>query len=107
MRFVRLGDTKCVLRMRAGRLQQSDYGWLAVLGVIVVVEVAGAQREQMLSHATVRYYAAHPVLTTGVVLTTAAHLLGWLPVGVDPYHQTYGLLRFLREKRRSLARVGE
>lgn len=84
--------------MRAGGLQQSDYGWLAVLGVVVAVELAGASREQMLSHATGRYNAAHPVITTGVVLTTAAHLLGWLPVGVDPYHQTYGLLRFLRQK---------
>ncbi|SBS73758.1 Gp37 (modular protein) [uncultured Mycobacterium sp.] len=84
--------------MRVGGLQQSDYGWLAVLGVVVVVELAGAQREQMLSHATVRYKATHPVLTTGVVLTTAAHLLGWLDPEIDPYHRTYDLLRFLRQK---------
>lgn len=83
---------------RVGGLQQSDYGWLAVLGVIVAVEVAGAQREQMLSHAMVRYKAAHPVLTTAAVLTTAFHLLEWLDPDVDPYHRTYGLLRFLRQK---------
>lgn len=77
-------------------LQQSDYGWLAVLGVVAVVEIVGAERQQMLSHATVRYNAAHPIVTTSVVLTTAAHLLGWIPAEVDPYHQAYGLVRFLR-----------
>lgn len=80
-------------------LQQADYGWLAVLGVVVAVEVAGSRREQMLSHASVRYQAAHPVVTTGVVLTTAAHLLGWLPADVDPFHRTYAALRLLRRQR--------
>lgn len=84
--------------MRVGGLQQSDYGWLAVLGVVVAVELAGADREQMLSHATLRYQTAHPILTTSIVLTTAAHLLGWLPMAADPYHRAYGLLRFLRQK---------
>lgn len=79
--------------MRLTGLQQADYGWLAVAAVVVVVEVAGAEREQMLSHATSRYKAKHPVLTTAVVLTTAAHLLGAIPARVDPFHQGFRLIR--------------
>ena len=91
-----MGVTGNNIDVRMSGLQQSDYGWLAVLGVVAVVEVVGAERKQMLSHATIRYNTAHPIITTGVVLTTAWHLLGWLPESVDPFHQTYGLLRFLR-----------
>lgn len=79
--------------MKLTGLQQSDYGWLTVLGVIVVVEIAGADDDQMLSDATVRYKAAHPVLTTAVVLTTAAHLIHALPREIDPFHQAFKLLR--------------
>jgi hypothetical protein len=76
-------------------LQQSDYGWLAVLGVVVVAEVTGGS-DQMLSHGAARYKAAHPVLTTTIVLTTAFHLLEWLDDEVDPFHRTYELVRRFR-----------
>jgi hypothetical protein len=78
-------------------LRQADYGWLAVAAVVVAAEVTAGPGE-MLSHGAARYKAAHPVLTTSVVVVTAAHLLEWLPQNVDPYHCTYGLLRFLRQK---------
>lgn len=72
--------------MRIGALQQSDYGWLAVLAVVAAAEVSACPG-QMLSHAMVRYKAAHPVVVTAVVLTTAAHLLEWIPPPVDPFHR--------------------
>jgi hypothetical protein len=76
-------------------LQQADYGWLAVLAVVVAAE-ATAGPNQMLSHGVVRYKAAHPVLTTAVVLTTAFHLLEWIDPEVDPYHRAFRLLSRLR-----------
>lgn len=84
--------------MKLTGLQQSDYAWLTVLGVVVVVEIAGADDDQMLSHAVARYKRAHPVLTTAVVLATAFHLLEWLDPDADPFHRAYGALRFLRQK---------
>lgn len=82
--------------MRLTGLRQADYGWLAVAAVVVVAEVT-AGPDEMLSHGAARYKAAHPVLTTAVVLTTAAHLLEWLPDGVDPYHRAFRALSKLRQ----------
>jgi hypothetical protein len=54
----------------------------------------------MISHAVARHKRVHPVLTTAVVLTSAAttvcHLLEWIDPDVDPYHRAYGLVRRLR-----------
>lgn len=65
------------------RLQYDDYGWLAVLGVVVTVEVF-APPGKMLSHGAARYKAAQPVLTTAVIGYLAGHLLGLVPPYVDP-----------------------
>lgn len=89
--------------VRIGELQQGDYGCLAVLAVVLAVEVAGAQRQQMISHAVARYKRAHPVVTTAVVLTTAFHLLEWLDPDVDPFPHTYALLSRLRRQKMSPA----
>lgn len=86
--------------MRLSGLQQSDYGCLALAGVVVAIEIAGAKNQQMISHAVARHKRAHPVLTTTVVLASAAmtvgHLLEWIDPEVDPFHRAYGALRFLR-----------
>lgn len=81
--------------MRITRLRQADYGWLAVAAVVVAAEVTAAP-DEMLSHGAARYKAAHPVLTTSVVVITAAHLLEWLSPEVDPYHRVFRLLNRLR-----------
>ncbi|AER47591.1 hypothetical protein DS6A_37 [Mycobacterium phage DS6A] len=64
-------------------MRYEDWGWLAVLGVVVAVE-AKAPPGQMLSHGAARYKAAQPVLTYAVVLYLAGHLLGRWPARLDP-----------------------
>lgn len=79
------------MKVRA-ELRQADKAWLALLGVIVVIELV-ADDDEMLSHGAARYKQSHPVITTAVVCTTAAHLLSWLPPDYDPYHRLFGWLR--------------
>ena len=65
-------------------LRQADKGWLGLLTFIVVYELTCDDGE-LLSHGASRYRAAHPVLTTSVVVVTAAHLLELIPDRVDPF----------------------
>jgi hypothetical protein len=44
------------------RLQYDDYGWLAVLGTVLVVECYAPPRK-MLSHGAARYRRARPAMT--------------------------------------------
>lgn len=64
----------------------ADYGWLAVLGVVLVVEVR-APRGQLLSEGAARYKAAQPIAWTSTVTLVAGHLLGVIPKRADPIHQ--------------------
>lgn len=68
------------------RLQYDDYGWLAVLGVVAVVE-GGAPPGKMLSHAAARYRATQPWLAIPFIVYLAAHLLGCWPTRFDVLSQ--------------------
>lgn len=64
------------------RLQYDDYGWLAVLGTVFVVEYY-APPGKMLSHGAARYRAARPAATTFAVWYLSGHLLGYWPERLD------------------------
>ncbi len=67
-------------------MRYSTKAWLALGAFIAVIETV-APANDMLSHA-VDDWLEHPVgrfIATGVILTTAAHLLNQIPNSVDPF----------------------
>jgi membrane protein implicated in regulation of membrane protease activity len=71
--------------MTRPRLQYDDYGWLAVGAVVLAAEIA-APPGRLLTEGACRYKRRRPITWTAVVMTTALHLVGWLPKRVDPIH---------------------
>ena len=69
-------------------MRPADKAWLAVLVGVVTYEVAaGLRRWELLSEAADRYRNRRPLVTHGVVLYLAGHLLRRWPQRVDPLHQ--------------------
>lgn len=67
-------------------MRHSNSAWLAVTAGVVWYELTAPQGE-LLSQAVDRYRAAHPVITSTVVVYLAGHLLRLWPRPVDPLHQ--------------------
>lgn len=65
-------------------------GATALIGYELVVDY-----DELISVAVARYKQTRPMLTTAVVIVTAAHLLEWLPSWADPFH---GFGVFLQRK---------
>lgn len=66
-------------------------GWLAVAGVIVVID-ATARPGETLSEAADRAIGRHPVLTVVGATLVWAHVINLLPPAVDPVHQVASLI---------------
>lgn len=69
-------------------LRSADKAWIALGAAVVTYEVLA---DDLLSYGCDRYLEARPWLTRAVIITTAAHLLNWLPGRIDPFHG-FGLL---------------
>lgn len=65
-------------------MRASTVAWLT-LGAGVIGYDLAAEDGELLSHAVDRWLEDHPILTTTVVVVTAAHLLNVLPVWCDPW----------------------
>ncbi|QDM56007.1 hypothetical protein SEA_TRAX_127 [Gordonia phage Trax] len=60
------------------------HAWGVLVALVTVYEVV-ADEGELLSEGVDRGLVSHPVLTSGAVLVTAAHLLNVLPTWCDPY----------------------
>jgi hypothetical protein len=64
------------------RLQSGDYAWAAIIMGVVIYEL---RADDLLSEATDRYRASHPLLQRLVVLAVAGHLGGMIPAWADVF----------------------
>lgn len=77
-------------------VRKGDIAILIGAAAIAAYEKTVADDEDLVSRRVASYKATHPLLTYGIVLITAAHVLELLPEQVDVYHH---LMRFMRPKR--------
>lgn len=77
------------------RLRQGDLGWLALVAGVIAYELK-ADDGELLSEAVDRYLVRRPVLTTAIIVMTAAHLANAIPERLDPYTATFTAIRRLR-----------
>lgn len=84
-------------------LRPSDWAWIG-LALGVAAWDATCSRDEMLSDASVRYMSAHPVITSGVIVYLAAHLMGVVPHRIDPLGGIGSVLRAVANGLRPLGR---
>jgi hypothetical protein len=83
------GDTSIVkIRLRTG-----DKAIIVGAAAIAAYEKIVNDDDDLISNRVHAYKKRRPTLVTGLVIMTAAHLLSWLPVRYDPYHQ---LVKYFR-----------
>lgn len=63
-------------------MKSGDVAWMAILAGVVVYELAA---DDLLSEATERYVARHPVLTRAAIVAIAGHLACLMPTAVDVF----------------------
>lgn len=66
------------------KMRASQMAWLILAMGVIGYELL-AKDNELLSHQVDRWLAAHPVVTTVAITSTAAHLLNLLPEPVDPW----------------------
>ena len=62
--------------------RQGDIAWLAIISGVIVYELVA---DDLLSEATERYCARHPLLTRIVIGAVAGHLAVLIPSAVDVF----------------------
>jgi uncharacterized membrane protein YgdD (TMEM256/DUF423 family) len=74
-------------------VRKGDIAILIGAAAIALYEKTVADDEDLVSRRVAAYKVTHPVLTYGIVLVTAAHVLELIPSRLDPYHR---LVRYFR-----------
>ncbi|MFD6400807.1 hypothetical protein [Nocardia sp. NPDC060249] len=67
------------MRLKAGP------AWAILISAVTVYELC-ADTDELLTAACERTTRRHPVAVRAAVVVTAAHLLGVLPISIDPFH---------------------
>ncbi len=67
-------------------MKHGDAAWAAI-GLAVLVYELSAPPGQLLSEAVDKYRERHPILTNGLIVFLAGHLLRIWPRHIDPLHQ--------------------
>ena len=67
------------------RLRPADKAWLSLAFGVLAWDLL-CPDDEMLSEASSRYAASHPLVAYAVVVSVALHLVDRLPSWIDPIH---------------------
>ena len=71
-------------------MRSSERAWIA-LGTGVVIYEVFAEDGELLSHQVDRWLERNRILTAGVIVVTALHLLNLIPPRIDPFTWVFSL----------------